>query len=286
MASVVFAGVGKDCGIHLPKVFQNLERQAELFSNVGYIFVENDSEDNTKARLQSWGSTKKNFHLLNMDGVAQIATRTVRLELLRNICIQYIRSNTTLSSFDYLVLLDMDEVSTQEVDLGKIQEAINFLSAKDSRAAVFPNQLGAYYDMWALRHGELCPGDAWEAVLDCVQEKKISDAEAFAETFGRRIFSIPLDGGYIEVDSAFGGLGIYKMKYVLNNLNPYLGSKVKILKGENDEVAILRLQTCEHVHFNLGIKSLGGQLFIKSDLINSTNDGINFPPSYFRTIIF
>ena len=90
----------------------------------------------------------------------------------------------------------------------------------------------------------------------------------------------------LEVDSAFGGFGIYKLSYALNSKNPYLGSQVKVLTDENSQVNIFRWEVCEHVQFNIGIRNIGGRLFIKPDLINSTNSGMEFPPSAFRNFIF
>jgi hypothetical protein len=46
------------------------------------------------------------------------------------------------------------------------------------------------------------------------------------------------------------------------------------------------LQVCEHVHFHAGIKSQGGEMFIYPKLINGVNNGMSFPPSAFRGMLF
>jgi hypothetical protein len=139
--------------------------------------------------------------------------------------------------------------------------------------------------MWTLRHPVLCPHDIWEEVFDYSFKNHVSDEVAFNETFKRRLFSLSPDASPVEVDSAFGGFGIYKLSYVLQNKNPYLGSKVKLLQNPNP-FQIVRWQVCEHVHFNLGIRNLGGKLFILPQLVNANNARGYFPPSSWREFLF
>jgi len=285
-AKIIFAGVARDCAVYLPSVLKGVEKLSSHFSDSAFIFVENDSRDLSKAVLQAWGSSKQNFHLINLDGLAGVLQRGLRLEIARNTYLEFVREHISLSQYDYLVVLDMDDVNESGVSLEKFKEALDFLAGNEQHAAVFSNQVGTYYDMWTLRHKDLCPEDIFEEVLDYVHKHKVSDEEAYNNTLAKRIFSLNQTGDFLEVDSAFGGFGVYKLSYALRNKNPYLGSKVKILSAENSEANIFRWEVCEHVHFNVGIRNLRGRLFIKSDLINSTNPGVIFPPSGFRQFIF
>jgi hypothetical protein len=201
-------------------------------------------------------------------------------------CIEFIKGDFFLSGFDYLVILDMDDINAGGFDPHKVIESIKYLEEGDTRAAIFANQMGTYYDMWALRHNTLCPNDIWEEVLDYAEKFKVSDELAYLNTFKKKILSIDPQASYLEVDSAFGGLGIYKMAYILANKNPYLGSKVKVVKNEKNVPVIFKFQTCEHVHFNQGIRAQGGTLFIKPDLINGKGIEFDFLPSAFRSMIF
>jgi glycosyltransferase involved in cell wall biosynthesis len=283
---IVFAGVVRDCERYLPSVLRGIDALSAAFPESAFIFVENDSQDSTKAILNEWGARKNNFRLVNLDGLAALPRRGLRLEIARATYIELIKADYLLSTYDFLVVLDMDDVNVMGVDLGKFLEALEFMQDQEDHAAVFANQEGTYYDMWTLRHETLCPGDIWEEVLDWAHEKKVSDEEAYRSTFARRIFSLPTSNTYLEVKSAFGGFAIYKLSYVLRNQNPYLGSKVKILRDEKDQLTLCRWEICEHVHFNFGIKNLGGRLFIKQDLINAFIPGSEFPPSAYRNFIF
>ena len=283
---IIFTGAVQNAENYLPAVIMNIENLTKLFSEAAYIFIENDSTDNTKKILKDWGSSKSNFHLISFDGLKAIPVRTVRLEMIRNAYIETIRHYARLRDFDYLVVLDMDDVGMYLIDIQDVSSAIEFLNASPTRAAVFANQRGTYYDMWALRLPSQCPGDIWEDVLDYVIKYKCSDDIAYAETFAKRVFSIEESLGPIKVDSAFGGFGIYKMEYVLNNPNPYLGSKTKIVPLGDGTPCYARWQVSEHVHFHAGITSQGGEMYIYPKLINGVNSGVRFPPSAFRGMLF
>jgi glycosyltransferase involved in cell wall biosynthesis len=281
----VFAGCVKNCAHHLPAVLRNLDRLRWLFDEAAFVFVENDSTDATKAILNRWGSGKANFTLINLDGLDAIKQRTLRLEIARNIYLDFVRGHASLAEYDYLVVLDFDEVSSGDFALDVVKRALAFLEAEESRAAVFANNVGLYNDIWALRHRELCPGDAWEEAFDYSFRHDVTDAVAFQETFEKRLISIDRTRDPFEVESAFNGLGIYKLGFVKRNRCPYLGSKVKVMRKE-DGLGIVRWQTCEHVHFNLGLRYEGGKLFVLPDLILSDGKREKFPTSVWRTLTF
>jgi glycosyltransferase involved in cell wall biosynthesis len=283
---VIFAGAVQNAECYLPGVLRNIENLSTLFYEVGYIFIENDSTDNTKKILNDWGINKSYFQLISLDGLKDIPIRTLRLELIRNTYIEVIRYNSELSCFDYLIILDMDNVGMYLINIEEASNAIDFLSSSTTRAAVFANQKGTYYDMWALRLTSQCPCDVWEEVLDYAIKYNCSDEVAYSQTFSKRIFSIEESLSPIKVNSAFGGFGIYKMKFILNNPNPYLGSKIKIIPLGNGKPYYARWQVCEHVHFHLGIKNQGGEMYIYPKLINGVNHDRSYPPSAFRMLLF
>jgi glycosyltransferase involved in cell wall biosynthesis len=282
---VIFAGAVQNCAQHLSSVLQNIENISVLFSEVAYVFVENDSTDNTKQLIQEWGGDKTNFHLINLDGLKNVQARTARLEIARNAYVEAIKYYENLNDFDYLIVLDMDEVGAYPVNTQAVFDALKFLESSPSRAAAFANQKGAYYDMWALRHPTICPNDVWGEVLNYSTKNECSDDEAYAQTLAQKIFSINEKDEPFQVDSAFGGMGIYKMKYILNNPNPYLGSKTKIISLGESGAGYVKGQICEHVHFHAGIKSQGGEMFILPNLINGENAGVSHHPSTFRGMI-
>jgi hypothetical protein len=282
---IVFAGAVQNCARFLPAVFANIEKVASLASETAYVFVENDSTDGTKEALHQWGQGRANFNLINMDGLKSIPVRGLRLEIARGTFLELIKTYKDYRDYDLMIVLDMDDAGAYPLDIAEVKKALDFLAAESDRAAVFANQIGKYYDVWTLREAKLCPGDAWEEVMDYVMKHKVSPEEAHTQTFAKRVHCFPTTMAPFEVESAFGGLGIYKMSYVVKNPNPYLGSKIKAVPNDDGSFGAARWQVCEHVHFNHGIRSIGGRLFIMPSLINGDHTEGSFPPIvqfYFR----
>ena len=278
----VIVGCLKNSAEHLPDVFQNLDKIASHFEEVAYIFIENDSQDATKKVISDWGAGKDNFRLFSMDGLdGYEKSRTVRLEIARNAYIHAIRNHERIKKYEYMIAMDMDDRGAYPLNSNALTSAMQFIELKNEHAAVFANQPVKYYDLWALRHPQLCPFDFWHEVLDKALQKK-SDQEAFDQVYTQVLKQIPIESAPIQVESAFGGLGIYKMKYIINNKNRYIGREFKYFLSES--IIFSNLQTCEHVSFNRGVSAQGGKMFILPYLVNSDEDTF-FNSAAYRTII-
>src|SRR5215472_3687207 len=93
-ASVVFAGCARSCSFALPNVLNNVEKIASLYSDAAFIFVENDSSDNTKEILQAWCRKRPAARLTMLDGLADCCpVRTIRLEKARKQYLSAVRSD-------------------------------------------------------------------------------------------------------------------------------------------------------------------------------------------------
>jgi len=285
---IIFAGVAQNCERFLPQVFRNIDYVSKLFSKVAYVFVENDSTDQTKRIFSDFGKDKKNYNFISFDGLNKKETiRTLRIAAARNIYLEFIKNNLELREFDYLLILDLDNANIYQFKLNTFEEAFSFLEKSNDVAGVFANQIGTYYDMWALRHPKFCPSDIWEEVYDYSVLHKVDDESAFKNVFLRRIISINQNQKPIEVESAFGGLAIYKVDDVFKNDNYYLGYKNKLVINASGVAVYKKWQVCEHVNFNIGIRNLNKKLYIFPSLINGAISSKNiFNSSFFRKIIF
>jgi hypothetical protein len=278
----VIVGCIKNSAEFLPKVLENLERLASCFDEVSFIFIENDSTDDTKKIISVWGEGQSHFKLFSMDGLDNYEkNRTIRLEIARNAYINAIQQDQTIHHFEHLIVMDMDDRGTYALNLNVVISALQFLNSRAEHAAVFANQSVKFYDLWALRHPQFCPFDFWHEVLEQALHVT-SDQEAFDKVYAMVPKCIPVDTHPIEVESAFGGLGIYKMHYVLNNKSRYIGHEYKYFVGQS--MVFSKLQTCEHVSFHRGITAQGGKMFILPYLVNSDQD-TGFNASAFRTIV-
>jgi hypothetical protein len=282
--SAVFVGLARDCAEQLPYVLDNIRVMAGFFAKTAFVFAENDSRDMTAETLEAFAAQRPDGHVLNFDGIAQsLPQRTRRFAYLRNRCVAFIRAEPRLRSYDYLVVMDMDDVNRDPLDPTAVAKAFQFLAARDDTAGVFPNCRGIYYDMWTLREPNLCPGDVWEDQLDYVLAHQVDDMTAYKKTFAPRLFALAETAPPLAVTSAFGGLGIYKLRYALKA--EYKGFKAKeaVQAGVKHH---FRFQVCEHVAFNTDITRQGGKLYILPFFVNRITAGIEFSETAYRSLIF
>ena len=89
------------------------------------------------------------------------------------------------------------------------------------------------------------------------------------------MFNIDPGTPLIEVDSAFGGLGIYRMSYVLEGR--YVGARTKTCVDDGRERRML-WQVCEHVSLHADIRRRAGRLFIAPWMVNAAFAAANLRP--------
>src|SRR5215475_6590300 len=249
--SAVVVGCARNCEPFLFDVLQNIDRLTKLYFNVASILVENDSADDTSKLLQAWLSHRPHSHLISLTGLAaQEKRRTARLAIARNAYVTMLNT-ACLSHFDHLVVLDFDSANTTPISEKSFAEAMRFLDSCDRNAGVFANQL-PYYDIWALRHDSWCPGDCWSEVEN--RPAYLPQHRAVERYFQQRQIEIDPNARPVPVRSAFGGLGIYKMKFARSAR--YVG-----VLPDGSEV-------CEHVAFNRDVALAGGILYIFPKLLN------------------
>jgi hypothetical protein len=130
------------------------------------------------------------------------------------------------------------------------------------------NQGDYYYDVWALRHEAWCPGDAWrerDALVPLLGTTAADEVALFS-----RMVHIDAQRPMIEVQSAFGGLAIYRRPALLSAR--YVG-----LDANGAEV-------CEHVALHAQMRSQGARLFINPALINARRTKHAGRKKFFRTL--
>ena len=282
---VVFAGCARNCSNFLPKVLENIEFYSSFFGESYMVIVENGSTDNTKEILKN-NQNKKNF-ILYEDDLNKLPYRGQRLEKARNLIIETIKKNKNLFSCDLFIMLDLDDIGTYRIEEKNILDSIKFLFSKEEIGGVFANQLGTYYDMWTLRDQKYCKNDFWVEVLQFLinnknSKDKISKTnieEVKKNIIDKKTYSFEKNHAPIKVESAFGGFGIYKMKYVLKNNRKYEGTQIVDLISKDQKRLKVKYQKCEHVNFNQGFIDQNLELYILPNLINRDYEKNIFPPS-------
>ena len=247
--SAVFVGVARNCARWLPAVLDNLSRLSQLHARSAFVFAVSDSTDSTAALLRSWMAARAGRVIDLGDLAGRFELRTQRIAHARNACLDDLR-HSPWSGYSRLVVADMDDVLAVPVDAAAYARASAWLGAAADRAAVFASAAPRYYDIWALRHPTWSPHDCWHRIWGRPVRESF-EAAKFREVFARQIV-LPRQLPPIEVRSAFGGLGVYRMSYALNSA--YVG-----LDGQGHE-------TSEHVAFNETIGRAGGRLHVFPDL--------------------
>ena len=110
--------------------------------------------------------------------------------------------------------------------------------------------MNPYYDLWALRHPTLLNGD-YENNIKILPTNIGPENAARLICDSIRALDFNKFLGWLSVNSAFGGFGIYKSN--LYYKSSYWGDK------DGSEI-------CEHVPFHERLKELGGNLYIVPSL--------------------
>lgn len=230
---------------HLDGLFNNIEKyiycQKEndlLFKNYKVLFVDGNSNDGTYEKCLDFCNKDLNNRKV-MKQLNCYLPRPLSLEQARNMYIEYFEKYFNKGVF--LLILDADDVNSKPiVDMSGFLSCFNY----NDWDFMGGNQSDKYYDIWTLRSKE-CPYDCWEMVrktgnMDYVNKHHIH---------------IPKNNSLIEVDSAFGGIGIY-------NTEKLKGLRYRVFR-EDDYI-----EQCEHVGLNKSLQQKGGKLYINPAFIN------------------
>lgn len=231
---IAFVGIARD----ISERIQNLQDVIEAFSEqqpkqIRIFIYENDSKDDTVAKLEEWKSTKDYVDFKSEKRYTpdlRLSTsnqRTENLAYARNQCVEYIRENC--KDFDYIVVLDTDladyGISGLLNTFGHL-EADKNISAMAGCSYLFkhvtfygeqitkePQFTG--YDCWAYRHTD------WY------------DVYSVGMMYWFHFYILPIGSNPYKVLSAFGGSCVYKTQDYLSGT----------YSGED----------CEHVTFHKSI---------------------------------
>lgn len=237
-------------------VANSLSRDVDLFrrtlnpiAKTFFHLVESDSEDETTSELSRIKSEYPNFDFTSLGEIRRrIPDRIERLIYCRNAYVEKLREMIPRDDIKIVLVADFDRVNTK-LYTEAVQRAIQELNIW---SAICANQTGRYYDLLALRHKYWCPNNVFEEYrwlslfMDLKRAKKLA--------IFNRMIRIPVDAGLIEVNSAFGGLAIYRSETFL---------KYCYTRKPQDNPSDI-----DHVILSNRIREDGGKICIDSNLIN------------------
>ena len=231
----------------LENFFQKIDEITLNFQEYFIILVQSNSNDNTIVEANKYLSSRRGT-LINKDLDINLY-RTERLEACRNEYLNYIRNYKILSNYDYLLVMDADSMNNS-LKFKSLEKSIN---SEINWNAIFANQRFIYYDIWTLRIKNYIEFDCFQKIKKESIDKK--NLKNIFYNFFTYFFYLNkhFKERFIKVDSAFGGLGIYKLKKILEfTYDSKMGAQ------------------CEHVGINEKLNKKYGNLYIDKKLVNSS----------------
>ena len=267
MKKIVLVGTISNAGKRLEGDLQKVIRACEGLELIEIFLVESDSTDNTLAILKKLQSSLKNFNYLSLGKLSSnLPNRIDRIRHCRNAYVWYLKEFIAESKVDYVLVADLDGMQS-----GITVEGIQSTFIRDDWGAVVANQSGGYYDLLALRHKTWCPNDVFVELratqlkisaqsinkFDIIKiiTRRLELDRARVNAIYSRMLRIKRSQDWVEIDSGFGGLGIYKAQ---------LFEKFDYSLSDGD----MSFES-EHVAFSRKIRDSGHTIFINPKLINS-----------------
>ena len=249
-ANVLIVGVARNCEQTIVQNVSALRRAFVSAKSVSHYVVESDSDDGTVELLQTLKNTLSGFQFVSLGRLSdQYPKRTERLAYCRNEYQRYAREVTLDSRCDFVVVADLDGINAEITE-----DAVQSCWCRDDWDACFANQKGPYYDIWALRHSLWSPNDCWAQERFYRTFLKVKAWSTWLSVQSRQI-TIPPHSEWIAVESAYGGLGIYRSHLFLLDVG-HVG-----LDDEGEEI-------CDIPSLHQGMRLHGARLMINPALLN------------------
>jgi hypothetical protein len=244
------AGLVRNCAAQLANDVKRLRSALSQSNNLQWLLIESDSSDNSRSVLEDLTNEIAGFRFISLGNLENdIPRRTERMAYCRNTYLNELSDNPTYRNITHVIVSDFDGLNTHLT-----KDAVWSCWERTDWDVCTANQRGPYYDIWALRHKDWCPNDCWAQYAFLKQYNRNTKKTLYASVYSKMI-EIPTDGDWIEVDSAFGGLAIYKRDAI--EMARYIGL------NENGE------DLCEHVLFHRTLKQRGCRIFINPKMINA-----------------
>jgi len=264
-AEILIAGPVRNCERALRREVLRLQAAFQGAGQLYWFIVESDSTDRTLEVLASLEREIPNFRFRSLGFLAgSIRIREACIAHCRNAYLDELDSNPLYAKVDFVVVADLDGVNSLLTP-----GAVASCWSRSDWDVCTANQRGPYYDLWALRHPVWNPSDCWKQ-CDMLRQYGIqSELAAWASVYGKMV-TIPQDSDWIPVDSAFGGLGVYR--------RPIL-SGVRYAGADEKGTAI-----CEHVWLHNQLRARGARILINPRLINASVTDHSRERSVLRTL--
>jgi hypothetical protein len=226
----IICGISRDNANDFFVMKRHIEFLGSQLDDYRVVIVENDSKDRTKELLKKWATDNPRVTIISKDFHNKKRPSMQFLADVRNMYIDEV-NQSKYDEFNLLIVIDMD--MSYGFDIRGIYHSFATFDTWDAIASNgVSNQKGEMYDAFAFRNAEFLfahydkPKTYWPEIIPKIQRAYLVNT--------------PL----VVVDSAFGGLAIYKRK----KLNACKYASIK--------------EDCEHIEFHKCLKQNGGKMFM------------------------
>ena len=246
---VLAVGLARNCGGTIRGAVERVSTALAGVERMQWLVIESDSADDTVARLGALRRERPDFDFESLGELRRtLPLRTERIAHCRNRYLDRLAQDPRYRDVQTLVIADLDCVNELLTPEG-------LLSCWDFEGwdVCTANQRAPYYDLWALRHPDWMQGDCWRQ-YEFLKAHGVPRERALYAAVHSRHLHIPEDAPPIEVESAFGGLGVYRREAIGDSR--YIG-----LAPDGGEL-------CEHLTFHAALRARGKRIFINPRMVN------------------
>lgn len=255
-AEVVVLGICRNVEDEIEPDVTRIMKAFEDFKRIHFRLIESDSKDRTLDVLNALSQQFPDFEYVTLgDLETKISSRVQRIAHCRNLCLKILNTDHNLKSANYVVVSDFDGVNPLLTRRG-----VRSCWEREDWDVCTANQSGAYYDIYALRHSIWSPDDCWKYEAQLLQSGMDPISAREKAVYARQIRIRPTSD-WIEVDSAFGGLAIYRRETLK-------GVTYSAFNAQGEEI-------CEHVTLHSQLRSRNFRIFINPKLVNLKWNGHN-----------
>ena len=247
-SNILIAGTARDVAHCIASEINHLIACTSDFKSTKVFIIESDSSDQTYDCLNQLTNEFSFFSFIGLGKLSEvIPSRTQRLSHCRNQIVNAVRDDPQFQSIDFVLLADLDGVN----DLLTKEKIAQCWTLEENWDVICANQLNYYYDIWALRHPYWSPYNYLEQYHHLTPFLGSHQANQISKI----VKQVKLDPNQkpILVDSAFGGLAIYKRE-------AYISGTYGFKPGEVDEV--------DHAPYHKILRDKGYRIYINPALIN------------------
>jgi len=262
---VLIVGLARNVAGRIERNVKRLQAAAAIFGDVQTLVIESDSSDNTVDQLQKMANSATSFRFRSLGNLRKNhPVRCERLAICRNAYLDELRDNPAYRDVTHLIVSDMDGVSRHLTS----SALASCWHQHEPWSACTANQADFYYDVWTLRHPVWCPGDCWQEyqrLLPIVGKRVAKELTVYS-----RMIHVHRNAAMIEVESAFGGLAVYKREAILE-------ARYRGVRPDGTEV-------CEHVALCEQMRAAGHRIFLNPALINAKRTSHSGGKKWFRRL--